>query len=123
MIEKLEKVLEPFANKLAQQRHLQAISSGMMMPLGLIVIGSLFLIVANPPINLDLVDLHTGNIFLKALIGWKQFAVANYDVLTLLFSRKLSNEISCLWNYCYVYFLNGVSTIKRWWYFNKLFRS
>ena len=59
MIEKLEKVLEPFANKLAQQRHLQAISSGMMMPLGLIVIGSLFLIVANPPINLDLVDLHT----------------------------------------------------------------
>ena len=28
MIEKLEKVLEPFANKLAQQRHLQAISSG-----------------------------------------------------------------------------------------------
>lgn len=42
MIEKLEKLLEPFANKLAQQRHLQAISSGMMMPLGLIVIGSLF---------------------------------------------------------------------------------
>ena len=29
MIEKLEKVLEPVANKLAQQRHLQAISSGM----------------------------------------------------------------------------------------------
>ena len=44
MIEKLEKVLEPVANKLAQQRHLQAISSGMMMPLGLIVIGSLFFI-------------------------------------------------------------------------------
>ena len=89
MIEKLEKVLEPFANKLAQQRHLQAISSGMMMPLGLIVIGSLFLIVANPPINLDLVDLHTGNIFLKALIGWKQFAVANYDVLTLPYNYTM----------------------------------
>ena len=89
MIEKLEKVLEPVANKLAQQRHLQAISSGMMMPLGLIVIGSLFLIVANPPINLDLVDLHTGNIFLKALIGWKQFAVANYDVLTLPYNYTM----------------------------------
>lgn len=89
MIEKLEKLLEPFANKLAQQRHLQAISSGMMMPLGLIVIGSLFLIVANPPINLDLVDLHTGNIFLKALISWKQFAVANYDVLTLPYNYTM----------------------------------
>ena len=89
MIEKLEKVLEPVANKLAQQRHLQAISSGMMMPLGLIVIGSLFLIVANPPINLDLVDLHTGNIFLKVLIGWKQFAVANYDVLTLPYNYTM----------------------------------
>ena len=89
MIEKLEKLLEPFANKLAQQRHLQAISSGMMMPLGLIVIGSLFLIVANPPINLDLVDLHTGNIFLKVLISWKQFAVANYDVLTLPYNYTM----------------------------------
>ena len=89
MIEKLEKLLEPFANKLAQQRHLQAISSGMMMPLGLIVIGSLFLIVANPPINLDLVDLHTGNIFLKVLISWKQFAVANYDVLNLTYNYTM----------------------------------
>ena len=59
------------------------------MPLGLIVIGSLFLIVENPPINLDLVDLHTGNIFLKALISWKQFAVANYDVLTLPYNYTM----------------------------------
>lgn len=78
MISKLEKLLGPIANKLAQQRHLQAISSGMMMSLGLIVVGSVFLIIANPPINLDLVDLNTGNIFLKFLISWKQFALANY---------------------------------------------
>ena len=76
MISKLEKLLGPIANKLAQQRHLQAISSGMMMSLGLIVVGSVFLIIANPPINLDLVDLNTGNIFLKFLISWKQFALA-----------------------------------------------
>lgn len=79
MISKLEKLLGPIANKLAQQRHLQAISSGMMMSLGLIVVGSVFLIIANPPINLDLVDLNTGNIFLKFLISWKQFALANYE--------------------------------------------
>lgn len=89
MVEKLEKLLGPMANKLAQQRHLQAISSGMMMSLGLIVIGSIFLIVANPPINLDLVDLNTGNVFLKFLISWKQFAVANYDVLTLPYNYTM----------------------------------
>lgn len=89
MIKKLEKVLGPIADKLAQQRHLQAISSGMMMPLGLIVVGSVFLIVANPPINLDLVDLNTGNVFLKFLISWKQFALANYDVITLPYNYTM----------------------------------
>ena len=57
---KLEKLLAPLANKLGNQRHLQAISNGMMMSLALIVVGSIFLIVANPPINLDLVDLKIG---------------------------------------------------------------
>ena len=59
---KLEKLLAPLANKLGNQRHLQAISNGMMMSLALIVVGSIFLIVANPPINLDLVCLlYTSN--------------------------------------------------------------
>lgn len=89
MISKLETVLGPFADKLAKQRHLQAISSGMMMSLGLIVVGSIFLIIANPPINLDLVDLNTGNVFMKMLISWKQFAVANYDVLTLPYNYSM----------------------------------
>ena len=86
---KLEKLLAPLANKLGNQRHLQAISNGMMMSLALIVVGSIFLIVANPPINLDLVDLNTGNIFLKALIGWKQWAVANYDVITIPYTMTM----------------------------------
>ena len=86
---KLEKLLAPLANKLGNQRHLQAISNGMMLSLALIVVGSIFLIVANPPINLDLVDLNTGNIFLKALIGWKQWAVANYDVITIPYTMTM----------------------------------
>lgn len=81
-IEKLDAFLAPFADRLGKQRHLQAISSGMMMSLGLIVVGSIFLIIANPPINLDIVDANTSNVFLKMLIGWKEFAVANYDALT-----------------------------------------
>ncbi|WP_291255810.1 PTS transporter subunit EIIC [Fusobacterium sp.] len=85
-LEKLEKVLLPIGSKIANQKHLQAISVGMMMTLALIVVGSLFLIVANPPINLDMVDLNTSNVFLKFMIGWKQFAVANYDIITRPFN-------------------------------------
>ena len=89
MIEKLEKILAPLADKLGRQRHLQAISDGMMMSLALIVVGSIFLIIANPPINLDLVDLNTSNIFLKALISWKQWAVANYNTITIPYTMTM----------------------------------
>lgn len=89
VINKLEKALGPISSKLGNQRHLQAISSGMMMFLGLIVIGSLFLIIANPPINLDLVDVNTGNPLLRILIEWKLFAVKNYDMITVPYNLTM----------------------------------
>ena len=89
MISKLEKILSPIGEKLGNQRHLQAISDGMMMSLALIVVGSIFLIVANPPINLDLVDLNTTNVFLKGLIAWKQWAVANYSAITVPYTYTM----------------------------------
>ena len=52
MIEKLEKVLEALLQISSHNRDTyKQFHQEMMMPLGLIVIGSLFLIVANPPIN------------------------------------------------------------------------
>ena len=39
-LEKLEKVLLPIGSKLGNQKHLQAMSVGMMMTLALIVVGS-----------------------------------------------------------------------------------
>jgi len=89
MIGKLEKLLAPLANKLGNQRHLQAISDGMMMSLALIVVGSVFLIVANPPINLDIVDLNTSNVFLKTMIAWKQWAVTNYNTITIPYTMTM----------------------------------
>ena len=89
MISRLEQLLSPVGNKLGNQRHLQAISNGMMMSLALIVVGSIFLIIANPPINLDIVDLNTGNIFLKAMIAWKQWAVANYNTITIPYTMTM----------------------------------
>ena len=89
LVNKLDKLLAPLANKLGQQRHLQAISNGMMMSLALIVVGSIFLIIANPPMNLDLVDLNTSNIFLRMMISWKQWAVANYDTITIPYTMTM----------------------------------
>lgn len=81
-LEKLDKTLSPIGAKIGEQRHLKSISTGMMMTLPLIVIGSLFLIVANPPVNPELVDPNTSNMFMKFLLAWKNFAVENYAALT-----------------------------------------
>lgn len=82
VITKLNDLLSPFAAKLGNQRHLKAISSGMMFGLPFIVIGSFFLIFANPPINIDQYNPATANFFMKFMAGWKDFAVANYDLIT-----------------------------------------
>lgn len=79
LTEFLEKYLSPLGVKLGNQRHLQALSNGMMMTLPLLVIGSIFMILNNPPINLETVDMNTTNIFLRFLINWKEWAVANSE--------------------------------------------
>lgn len=82
LLEKLDKRLSPIGAKIGEQRHLKSISTGMMMTLPLIVIGSIFLIIANPPVNPELVDPNTANIFMKFLLAWKNFAVENYGAIT-----------------------------------------
>lgn len=82
LFEKLDKTLSPIGNKIGNQIHLKSISTGMMLTLPMIVIGSLFLILANPPINPDIIDPNTTNIFLKFLLSWKNFAVKNYALIT-----------------------------------------
>ncbi|MFQ9229268.1 MAG: PTS sugar transporter subunit IIC [Enterococcus avium] len=82
VITKLNDLLSPFAAKIGNQRHLKAISSGMMFGLPFIVIGSFFLIFANPPINIDQYNPAIANFFMKFMAGWKDFAVANYDLIT-----------------------------------------
>lgn len=82
MVEKLNRMLSPLAAKLGNQRHLKAISNGMMFGLPFIVIGSFFLIVAHPSINMDQYNPETANFFMRFLASWKEFAVANYDIIT-----------------------------------------
>lgn len=77
----LESYLTPVGTKLGRQRHLQAISKGMMMTLPLLVIGSIFIMLNNPPINIETVDMNTTNIFLRFLINWKEWAMANSSMI------------------------------------------
>lgn len=88
-LEKLDCVLSPIGNKLGNQIHLKAISTGMMFGLPFIVVGSLFLIFANPPINLDLYNPETANFFVRFLASWKEFSVANYDLLTAPYNMTM----------------------------------
>ncbi|MGT2934640.1 PTS sugar transporter subunit IIC [Streptococcus castoreus] len=82
IIERLNDKLSPFAFKIGNQRHLKSISSGMFFSLPFMVIGAFFLIIANPPVNLDIYNPNTANIFLKILASWKEWAVTNYDAIT-----------------------------------------
>ncbi|MGI6156457.1 MAG: PTS transporter subunit EIIC, partial [Enterococcus lemanii] len=81
-VDKLNGILSPLAAKLGNQRHLKAISTGMMFGLPFIVIGSFFLIAANPSINMEQYNPETAGIFLRFLANWKEFAVENYDLIT-----------------------------------------
>ena len=88
-MEAFEKFLAKAGEKLGTQRHLQALSAGMMLILPLIVIGALFMVIANPPINPELVDAETANFFIRFLLDWKTFAVANYAYLTAPFDLTM----------------------------------
>ncbi|MGL4873045.1 MAG: PTS sugar transporter subunit IIC [Cetobacterium sp.] len=105
-LNKLEKILLPIGNKIGNIKQLSAISNGMMMTLSLIVIGSLFLIVANPPINADLINPETNNIFLKFMLSWKQFAVQNYEILTRPFNFTMG-IVGLMTSFTIAYSLSG----------------
>lgn len=82
LLEKMDKYLSPIGAKLGTQRHLQAIANGMMMTLPLLVIGSIFMLLANPPISMELVDANSSNFFIQFLLNWKAWAT-EYNALIL----------------------------------------
>ena len=96
-IDKMSQLLGPVSEKVGNQRHLQAISKGMMFSLPFLVIGSLFLIVANPPINIDAYQPETANVFWTVLAQWKFAAMQYYDYLTAPFNLTVGmiGLISC----------------------------
>ena len=81
LITKLDKVLTPIGQKLGNEKHLQAISNGMLFGLPFLVIGSFFLIVANPPIVLDRYNPRTANIFMQ----WLAQITIRYNMTMVIF--------------------------------------
>lgn len=81
LMEFLEKYLTPVGAKLGNQRHLQALANGMMMTLPLLVIGSIFMILANPPIDPSTVNAETANFFVKFLLDWSSWATTYKDLI------------------------------------------
>ena len=89
LIARLDKVLTPIGQKLGNEKHLQAISNGMLFGLPFLVIGSFFLIVSNPPIVLDRYNPRTTNIFMQWLAGWKYWAMAHYAQITIPYNMTM----------------------------------
>lgn len=89
MSKKSASKLLPITNKIRKQRHLRAISTGMMLTLPFIIIGALFLLIANPPINADLVSPNTSNPLFRFLLDWKDFSTKYHSLLTTPYSMTL----------------------------------
>ncbi|MGL4522625.1 MAG: PTS sugar transporter subunit IIC [Bacilli bacterium] len=88
-LNKLDSILSPIGNRIGNQRHLKAVSTGMMVLLPLIVIGAFFLIIANPPINPELGSADSANFFTSFLLNWKTWATENYTLITTPFNMTM----------------------------------
>lgn len=102
LLDKLDRVLTPIGSKLGNERHLQSLANGMLFGLPFLVVGSFFLIFANPPIDLSRYDAHTANIFMQFMAGWKHFSVAHYDAITLPYNMTMGiYGIICVFGIAY----------------------
>lgn len=80
-IEKLGDILLPIANKLNNQKHISALKNGMLVTVPITIIGALFLVLAQPPVNQD--TLKGTNLFFKFMGIWSEWAT-NYQNILLM---------------------------------------
>jgi cellobiose PTS system EIIC component len=85
-VEKLQKVLAPVGEKLGKQRHLSAISSGIMMVAPITLISAFINLIANPPVTQDLID--SGG-FWTLLTPWFNFATKYYDQIMVPYNMTI----------------------------------
>ncbi len=77
-VEKLQRILGPVGQKIGSQRHLSAISAGIIMTTPITLLAAFINIIANPPVTEEL--LARGGVW-SLLSGWFNFANKYYDVI------------------------------------------
>lgn len=85
-MEKLRHLLEPIGRKLGQQRHLSAISSGIMMVAPITLISAFINIIANPPVTQELLEQGGMWVLLKP---WFWFATKYYDQIMVPYNMTI----------------------------------
>ena len=83
----MEAKLVPIATKLATQKHLAALRDGLTILIPFTVIGGISLMLANPPVDLEVVT--PTNLFFKFLIAWKHFAMDWSSLITIPFNLTI----------------------------------
>lgn len=86
VLEKIQEKVIPYANKFGQQRHVQAISTGLMYIIPLTLLGAIFNIIANPPVTEAI--LQQGG-FMTIFTGWFHFAQEYNSILTIPFNMTM----------------------------------
>lgn len=80
-LENIQDKVMPVANKIAQQKHVQAISTGLMYTIPLTLLGAIFSIIANPPITETIME--EGGWYATLFGWWYNFATAYHAELIL----------------------------------------
>ncbi len=79
--DKLTNLLLPIADKLNNQKHISALKNGMLVTVPITIVGALFLVLAQPPV--DETTMQATNIFFKFMLGWKAWALSYQSILLM----------------------------------------
>jgi cellobiose PTS system EIIC component len=84
----LEEKIMPIGDKIGRQKHLSALRDGMVATVPMTIIGGISLIVSSPPIDPTVTK--TGNIFIKFLLSWANWANNNQDAILTPFYMTMA---------------------------------
>lgn len=84
---KVQNTMLPIAMKIDKQRHISAVKEGLSMTIPFTIIGGMFLILAQPPI--DPTKVKGTNFFLQFMLSWHAWAAANQDIIMLPYNLTL----------------------------------
>lgn len=99
----IQEKLTPVANFFGQQRHFAALQKGIMTTISFILVSAIFMILANPPVTLELVE--QGG-FWSIFSGWLTFAT-EYKMTLLIPFNMTMGMISVIASFAIAYHLSS----------------